>query len=382
MNDSPRRTVGVLFSGGNAPGMNAFLRATVRLGINRYRSNVLGIKDGYSGLVRTCQKVADGELTRERIWSELKVYPGREGLWRPTQDIVCMDNASVSGLTGRGGIVLGAGRCAEFTEAVWRERIASLLKDLPVDSLFVVGGDGSLISARQVAEETGLRVIVVPATIDNDVACTHMSLGVDTAVNTLVWAIEHFGDTAGSHHRVMVLEIMGRDSGELARRAALATGTEIVVTPERGLMGHDKMQGIAGRLEKSMVRGRTHGIVLVSEGVKADFETQLSPVQLLANHLQEYFHRPASLFPDLEVRSSILGHLQRGGKPSAFDRLLAAQFAEAAWEAAMHEPPRSGSVGLRLGQICWQRLDAVSQSRHDDDAKQKLYDLQKAISEW
>ena len=149
----------------------------------------------------------------------------------------------------------------------------------------------------------------------------------------------------------MVLETMGRDCGELARMSALASGAEIVVTPERGRMSDDKMQRIGILLERSLLKGRSQAIVLVSEGVQTDGWMGQSPSQVLAEHLQRYFRRDEAALPETDVSVCVLGHLQRGGAPSAADRILAARFAEAAWDVIAAPVPRSGTVGLQLGRV-------------------------------
>jgi 6-phosphofructokinase 1 len=371
----------VLFSGGDSPGMNGLLRDLVRLGLNRHGAAMLGVRDGYGGLVRACQPIQSGRSTIAMLQREVDTYPGLAGIHRAHQDLILLDHASVSGLLGRGGIMLGSSRCPEFHSPEVRRRVLDLLAGLGVAALVVCGGDGSLTGAATLAAEGRLRVIGIPATIDNDLPVTDLALGVDTAINTVAWAVGHFADTAVSHHRVMVLEVMGRHSGELARLAALASGAEIVVTPERGPLNSEKMQGIAQRLEQSMLRGRRHAIVLVAEGVVLDSPGEMSPTLRLAAALQECFRREASSFPGLEVRACVLGHLQRGGTPSAADRILAARFAEAAWEAIVSESGRSGVVGLRGGQILLQDFQVEAGPRRTAEA-QRLYQLQKDVSRW
>lgn len=378
----PKNRVVVLFSGGDAPGMNSFLRAFVRLGLNRHDAVVWGAKDGYRGLVRTSQRfVREIEaVPLNSLRMQMGAQRGMSGIWDRKLDLVELDHASVSGLTGRGGIVLGSARCPEFLDSNVRRRVIHVLHELEVNAVVVCGGEGSLAGAEQLARESKLLVVGVPATIDNDIVSTELSLGVDSAVNTLMWAVERFHDTAGSHHRVMVLETMGRDCGELARLASLASGAEIVVTPERGELTIEKMQRIGGRLERSLLKGRSHAIVLVSEGVQTGGLLGQSPSQVLAEHLQRYFRREEAALPETEIRACVLGHLQRGGAPSAADRILAARFAEAAWDVISAREPRQGTIGLQLGRVGWKPFGA----RVCDSASphQPLYDLQKAISEW
>ncbi len=378
----PQR-VAILFSGGDAPGMNAFLRNFVRLGLNRHGADVLGVKGGYAGLVGAGQRIQIGEITIAMLQEEIMTHPGLSGIHRASQDVVLIDHFSVSGLLGRGGSILGSSRSPEFHFPEVRRRVLDLLMNLGIMALVVCGGDGSLAGAACLANESDLRVVGVPATIDNDLPMSEIALGVDTAANTLTWAVGHFADTAVSHRRIMVLEVMGRNSGELARMAALASGAEIVVTPERGLLTIDKMQGIGERLDRAMARGRRHAIVLVAEGVvldpSLDNQTNDNPTMRLAHELRTYFQRPGSSFPGLEVRACVLGHLQRGGSPSVADRILAARFAEAAWEVIVSHSERSGVLGLRNGLMLLQDFEVPIDPERNESA-QRFYQLQKDVS--
>lgn len=351
MTDSfPAHPVAVLCSGGDAPGMNAFLRALVRLGLNRHQVPVIGVKDGYRGLVRAARQVKDSPVELQRLRDAVVNNPGRKGLIE-SQPLVLMDHASVSGIMGKGGTVLGSARCKEFHDPQVRAQVIALLKSLGVRALVVVGGDGSLSGARLLAEESDLRVIGVPATIDNDLQFTELSLGVDTAVHTLVWAVDHFIDTARSHRRVMVLETMGRESGDLARMAALASGAEMVITPEGGPLDAAQAQKLAKRIEDAMIRGRGHAIVLLAEGVKFDPPQKRNGAYVLRDAFQEYFDRPGGPFPDLEVRPSVLGHLQRGGHATPQDCILAARFAEKAWKSLLDAAAGNGITALRENRV-------------------------------
>ncbi len=397
-----KRRVAVLFSGGDAPGMNPFLRAFVRLGLNRYEAEVWGVRDGYQGLVRAARRLVSSRSRIRENSDDATVSPkshnfgygysaddtvaqiesrrGLAGLRDRSRDVVSLDHESVSGLSGRGGIVLGAGRCSEFYDEATRQQVLRWLAAMQIEALAVCGGDGSLTGAERLDAEGNRLVIGIPGSIDNDVACTERSLGVDTAVNTLIWAIERFHDTAGSHGRVMVLETMGRDSGELARLAALGSGAEILVTPERGPLTEEKAVGIGERIEESLRGGRSHAIVLISEGVAHDEVPGGSPAPALAARLQRYFRRQESWVPQTEVRASILGHLQRGGAPTGEDRVLAARFAEAAWDAITPSVARSGLIGLRLGRVGWQPFGM--QVVADSATQGLLYELQKSLSRW
>ncbi|MBK8094677.1 MAG: 6-phosphofructokinase [Verrucomicrobiaceae bacterium] len=347
----PENAVAVLFSGGDSPGMNAFLRGLVRLGLNREKVAVLGVRDGYRGLVRTARAVNGDAEALIRLKKTIASHPGRAGLINEHLDLIQMDHASVSGIMGKGGTILGSARCLEFHDKEVRAKVLRLLQGLNVRALVVVGGDGSLTGARFLAEESDLQVIGVPATIDNDLQFTDMALGVDTAVNTLVWAVDHFIDTARSHRRVMVLETMGRDSGDLARMAGLASGAEMIITPEPGPLNAAAMEKLAAKIEGAMTRGRGHAIVLVAEGVQFDPPQKRNRAYVLMDEFQKYFQRPKAPFPDLEVRPSVLGHLQRGGHTTPQDCILAARFADCAWRTIQNAPKTNGITALRKNNI-------------------------------
>ncbi|MGV3662712.1 MAG: 6-phosphofructokinase [Prosthecobacter sp.] len=347
----PEHSVAVLFSGGDSPGMNAFLRAIVRLGLNREKVAVLGIRDGYRGLVRTSRAVNGDPEALVRLKNSIMSHPGRAGLIAEQLDIIRMDHASVSGIMGKGGTILGSARCLEFHHKEVRTKVIELLKSLNVRALVVCGGDGSLTGAKLLASESDLQIIGVPATIDNDLQFTDMALGVDTAVHTLVWAVDHFIDTARSHRRVMVLETMGRESGDLARMAGLASGAEMIITPEGGPLNAESMQRLAAKIEGAMTRGRGHAIVLVAEGVEFDPPQKRNRAYVLMDAFQQYFQRSGAPFPDLEVRPSVLGHLQRGGHTTPQDCILAARFADCAWKTIREDASKSGITALRQNQI-------------------------------
>ncbi|MEN3943466.1 6-phosphofructokinase [Prosthecobacter sp. SYSU 5D2] len=351
MNLFPESPVAVLCSGGDAPGMNAFLRAIVRLGLNRHKVPVLGIRDGYRGLVRAAKMVNGDAEELVRLKQEITAQPGNRGLIDAQQFIIQMDHASVSGIMGKGGTILGSARCLDFHKPEVRRSAIQLLESLGVKALVVVGGDGSLTGARLLAEESSLRIIGVPATIDNDLQFTEMALGVDTAVHTLVWAVDHFIDTARSHRRVMVLETMGRESGDLARMAALASGAEMVITPESGPLTEKSMRAYAEEIEGAMTRGRGHAIVLIAEGVTFDPPQTRNGAYVLRDVFQKYFQREGAPFQDLEVRPSVLGHLQRGGHTTPGDCILAARFAEEAWRSILDSNSKNGITALQYNKV-------------------------------
>jgi len=350
------RPVAVLFSGGDAPGMNAFLRAVTRIGLNTHHVPVLGVRNGYSGLVAATRQAEDNiEVFRSLI----EQWTGQWGVINDKQPLVFMNHSSVSGIVGDGGIILGSARCLEFHEPAVRAKVISMLSHLGVRALIIVGGDGSLTGARLLAEESGLRIVGVPATIDNDLEFSEMAIGVDTAVSTLVWAVDHFKDTARSHRRVMVLETMGAKSGELARLAAIASGAEVVVTPNDGHpMTERDMHDLAASIEAGFDAGRSHTIVLIAEGVTFDPEakgydgtSKRNRAYVLADAFKDYFRRAGGHYADLEIRPSVLGHLQRGGHTSPQDCILAARFAEAAIHEAIRDGGQNGVTALVNGKV-------------------------------
>ncbi len=373
-----RKNVAILFSGGDSPGMNAFARAFVRLGCNCYDSNILGVKDGYLGLVRSCQKLSCGALTSEDFESLLIDRRGQFGISCLDQDVVWLDGESVSGLARRGGIFLGCARCPEFFKSVFRREVVNLLAKLRIDSLVTCGGEGTLQGAQQLARESQLQVLGVPATIDNDTPGTETAIGVDTALNTIVEAVSRFSHTADSHHRIMVLEIMGRNSGYLAQTSALAAGAEIVVTPERGNLDEAKMRGIAERVERLMLKGRRHAIILVAEGVQVSPVADAGPAKALSDYLAAHFSHLRGPLNRIESRHSVLGHLQRGGAPSVADCILANQFAVSAWEEISANHQKGGILALTHGRM---RLQPFGRSRRDlIRDRRSQYLLQKHVS--
>jgi 6-phosphofructokinase 1 len=380
----PDNLTAVLFSGGDAPGMNSLLRAIVRLANNRYSLSTLGILDGYKGLVRTTRRLSNGELTLDQLKHNILERRGQEGLLAPDQDLVLMTNASVTGAVVQGGILLRSARCKEFrAKPELRLQVINMLKELGVQNLIVCGGDGSLAGARALVKEGGLKVVGIPSTIDNDLPVTEMALGVHSAVATVVWAVDHFKDTARSHRRVMVLETMGRESGVLTQLAAIASGAEYAIIPEEGKLTHDRILHIAREVEAAMLRGRTHTIILIAEGVKFEPQTKEYPAFVLARELERYFSRNQDPDgdQDVEVRPSVLGHMQRGGRPDPADAILAAQFAEAAWDAIVDNKAPSGVVAMRDGRVRVVPFESTTDHR-DESQWRKTAALHRALSGW
>jgi len=290
------KRIAILTSGGDAPGMNPAIRAAARVAIYR-GCQVFGVKRGYAGLI--------------------------------AGDIEPMTPRSVGGIIQRGGTVLQTARSEEFRSEVGRLEALRNLNQAGIEGLVVIGGDGSLTGALELHRQ-GFPVVGVPATIDNDLARTDMAIGVDTALNTALDAIDKIKDTASSHQRAFLVEVMGRNSGYLALMASIAGGAEYVVVPEVDTDLHR----LALELRDAYVRGKTHAIVVVAEGAKYN-----------AAAIDHFFKANQDQI-GFETRVTTLGHIQRGGAPSAFDRILATRLGAAAVEELL-----SGASGVMVGLV-------------------------------
>jgi len=288
------KKVAVLTSGGDAPGMNAAVRAVVRRGAN-LGLEVFGVRDGYRGL----------------IFGNLTPYSAND----------------VGNIIQRGGTVLGTSRCPEMHTEPGRAQAAAVLHQHGIHALVVIGGDGSFRGAEALAKEHGLLVVGLPGTIDNDIVGTDYTIGFDTAVNTAMDAIDRLRDTAESHQRLFFVEVMGRTTGHIAAHVAIAGGAEFVLVPETeshlNELVEDLQQGIEG--------GRRSTIVIVAEGDDA------GGAIAIAKQVQEK--------TGFDSRVTILGHIQRGGRPTAFDRVLATRLGAHAVETLA-----SGQSGCALGE--------------------------------
>ena len=286
--------VAVLTSGGDAPGMNAALRAVTRASLAR-GWEVVGVEAGFAGLLA--------------------------GRTRP------LGNRDVGGILQRGGTVLGTARSAEFATPAGRDRAVEKLEEAGVGGVVVIGGNGSLAGGRSLSEK-GVPVVGLPATIDNDVWGTDTAIGVDTALNTALTAIDHIKDTASSHGRTHVVEVMGRDCGYLALMAAIAGGAEAVLVPEF----EPRPAEIMASFRASFEGGKPHFIVVAAEGAPLSGEG---------------FHRHVNeAGGGFEARLTVLGHVQRGGSPTAFDRVLSSRLGTAA-VAALANGEGEAMIGLR-----------------------------------
>ena len=280
------KRIGVLTSGGDAPGMNAALRAVVRAAA--YTSlECVAIYRGYQGLIEN--------------------------------DVKLMNARSVNNIINKGGTILKSARCLEFRTPDGRKRAFENIKKNNIDALVVIGGDGSFTGAMIFQSEFGIPVIGIPGTIDNDIYGTTRTIGYDTALNTVIEAIDKIRDTASSHKRLFFVEVMGRDVGHIALNAGVGSGAEEILVPEEDL-GLDRL---LESLEKSRHTGKSSSIVVVAEGDKTG-----KNVFELRDYVDENLE-------DYDVRVSVLGHMQRGGSPSCFDRVLASRMGVKAVESLL-----------------------------------------------
>ncbi len=266
------KKIALITSGGDAPGMNACVRAIVKTSLH-YGIVPFGIYDGFQGMI------------------------DRRGIELCYQDV---DN-----IIHRGGTILGTARCEEFRTPEGRAKAISFLKDESIDGLVVIGGDGSFTGAYMLGQEMNIPIIGIPGTIDNDIFGTDHTIGYDTALNTVIEAIDKIRDTASSHHRVFFIEVMGRDAGFIALNSALASGAESVLIPEEV----SDIPNLVKEL-KAQNKGRRSSIVIVAEGDDG-------------GGAKEIMEKVKPFLPEFDLRHSVLGHIQRGGNPSALDRIIA-----------------------------------------------------------
>lgn len=295
------KRVGILTSGGDAPGMNAAIRTAVRSALH-FNLEPWGIYRGYHGLI-------NGELEP-------------------------MDSRAVSGIIQRGGTILKSARSEHFKTPEGRAQAVDMLRRHEIDSLLVIGGDGSLRGALSLQQE-GITVVGIPATIDNDIPCTDYSIGFDTAVNTVMDAVNKIRDTASSHDRVYLVEVMGRHSGHIALYSGLACGADVILIPE---VPYDLDQ-VCQQIQKAAQAGKTYNIIVVAEGVRRiGGNGTTSPAMQIGRYIEER--------AGIETRITILGHIQRGGVPTVRDRLLASRLAYHAIELIFR-----GVGGKMVGEV-------------------------------
>jgi 6-phosphofructokinase 1 len=313
--------IGVLTSGGDAPGMNACIRAVVRTGI--YNGlEVYGIVRGYTGMVEN--------------------------------DIFRMESRSVANIIQRGGTILKTSRCKEFYTPEGRKKAYDNLTKLGINGLVIIGGDGSFRGAQTFSNEYDIPCVGLPGTIDKDIAGTDFTIGFDTAVNTAVEAIDKVRDTADAHDRLFIIEVMGRDSGYIALHSGIATGAENILIPER----KTDIENVINTLLEKHGRKKLVNIIVVAEGEEFG-ATELSKII-------------TERIPDQEVRVCILGHIQRGGSPTCFDRLIASRMGYAAVECLL-EKRFNVFVGIVNNKMHYTPLDqAVKKKQNINEEWMKI----------
>lgn len=289
------KNIAVLTSGGDSPGMNAAIRAVVRAGLY-HNLKVTGILRGYEGLIQG--------------------------------DFIPMEGKSVANIIQRGGTILKTARCDAFRTTEGRIQAHKNLTNQQVDALIVIGGDGTFTGADLFSKEFNFPVIGLPGTIDNDLAGTDFTIGYDTAINTVVNAVDKIRDTAESHDRLFIVEVMGRDSGLIALRSGIGVGAEAIMIPEAKM----EVSDLILRLENGR-KDKASKIIVIAEGDEA------GGAYAVGETLKQKF-------PNTDIRISVLGHIQRGGKPTCMDRVLASRFGVAAVEGLL-----GGKKGVMVGQL-------------------------------
>lgn len=317
------KRIGVLTSGGDAPGMNAAIRAVVRKAIY-HDVEVYGIYYGYQGLM-------DGNMKKLEI-------------------------GSVGDIIQRGGTMLYSARCKAFESIEGQKAGAEQLRKHGIDGLVVIGGDGTIRGANALSK-LGIPAIGVPATIDNDIANIDYTIGFDTALNTVIESIDKIRDTATSHERTYVIEVMGRDAGDLALYAGLAGGAESILIPEK----ETDIQNVIDRLKRGHERGKKHSIIVLAEGVGSGIE----------------YGKKIEEATNFDTRVTVLGHIQRGGSPSAQDRVLAGRLGAKAVDLLL-EGNDGQIVGLRNNQLVAQPIEEVLNAKHH--ITDSMYTLSREIS--
>lgn len=305
------KRIAVLTSGGDAPGMNAAIRSVTRVGISK-DLQIVGVREGFHGLV-------DGNF-------------------------IPLDARSVGGILACGGTMLGSARCPEFKDESFQQKALKQLDDHGISGLIVVGGNGSQKGAASLSN-LGFPVVGIASTIDNDLYGSDMTIGVDTALNIALESIDRLRVTALSHKRAFFVEVMGRDCGYLALNCAIVGGAEAVMIPEAEVTP----ETVADELRSAHERGKRHAIVVIAEGSKYN-----------AAHLIAYFQEHSEQL-GYEARATVLGHVQRGGIPSAFDRMLATRFGAAAIEHFANNK-HGVLIGLIKGQIVASPYQEVAQN--------------------
>jgi 6-phosphofructokinase 1 len=323
----PIKKIGVLTSGGDAPGMNAAIRAVVRTAIF-HESQIVGVKRGYCGLL--------------------------------DKEFIPMENHSVSKIISRGGTILKSSRCPQFKDANMRKLAYQHLQEAGIDALVVIGGDGSFRGANLLYKEYGYPVVGIPGTIDNDIYGTDFTIGYDTAINTAIEAIDKIRDTADSHNIIFFVEVMGRDSGFIALSTSIATGAEATLIPEI----ETDIQDLCNYLEYGRRKNKSSGIVIVAEGFGGGNATEVA-------------QKVKEILPAYDIRVSTLGHIQRGGAPTCNDRVLASVLGYSAVTALL-DGAKDVMIGKINGEVVHTPFEQAI-TRHND-IDQMEYKMSKILS--
>lgn len=317
------KRIGVLTSGGDSPGMNAAIRAVVRKGIF-HNLEVFGIYQGYQGLI-------SGNIKKLEV-------------------------GSVGDIIHRGGTMLYSARCEEFKTLEGQQKGIEQLKKYGIEALVVIGGDGSFRGAEKLTGH-GFPTIGVPGTIDNDIPGTDFTIGFDTALNTVIDAIDKIRDTATSHDRTFIIEVMGRSAGDIALWSGLADGAESILIPE----APEQIEEIVMRIKRGHDRGKKHSIIVLAEGVGSGFE--------VGKQITER--------TNVDTRVTVLGHIQRGGSPTAFDRVLASRLGANAVDLII-KGEAGKMVGIQNNKLVYHDIETVLTEKHQLD--QDLVTLSKELS--
>lgn len=316
--------IAVLTSGGDAPGMNACIRAVVRTALNN-KMDIYGVERGYAGLIK-------GEITR-------------------------LGTRSVSDMIHKGGTFLNTARCPDFKDVEVQRAAVEALSAYGIEGLVVIGGDGTFRGAKDLTDNFGIKVMGIPATIDNDLAYTDFTVGFDTSVNTALWAINNLRDTMHSHDRVGLLEVMGRNCGDIALYAGVAGGVEYILVPEIPF----DLDKIASSIKKSYLRGKTSNMIILAEGAGKGDE------------VAAYIEKKCGI----GVKVTNFGYIQRGGSPDMQDRVLAARFGYKAVEL-LRDDAESCAIGIKDNKVITVPFSEVATAKKHFD--KRLYDIAHVLS--
>lgn len=318
------KKIAVLTSGGDAPGMNACVRAVVRTALYN-GMNVYGVEKGYAGLI-------NGEIS-------------------------VLGSRSVSDMIHKGGTFLHTARCKEFTTEEGLQQAYETLSAYGIEGVIAIGGDGTLRGAKDLSDKFGIKVMGIPGTIDNDLAYTDYTMGFDTACNTVIWAVNNLRDTMHSHDRVSLLEVMGRRCGDIALYAGIAGGAEYVLVPEVEY----SVDKVIRSIKKSKILGKTSNMIILAEGAGNREE--------IVNKIKEELN--------INVKVTILGHIQRGGSPTVKDRVLAAKFASEAVNRLRDDMP-SAAIGIKSNEVIAIPFEEAFACKKEFN--KKLYDIANILS--